>query len=43
MEIAWTESALQSYFRVVDYLLDNWTKKSQLFSKSGIFKFSLTH
>ena len=25
MEIAWTETALDTFFRVIDYLSDNWT------------------
>jgi plasmid stabilization system protein ParE len=25
MEVVWTENALESFFRVVDYLFDHWT------------------
>ena len=27
MEIVWSEEILQNYFRVLDYLLENWTEK----------------
>ncbi len=27
MEIVWTETALESFFKVVDYLFDYWTNK----------------
>ena len=27
MEIVWSEEILQTYFRVLDYLLENWTEK----------------
>jgi hypothetical protein len=25
MEVVWTENALESFFKVVDYLFDHWT------------------
>lgn len=27
MEVIWTDTALETYLAVVNYLLDNWTKK----------------
>ena len=27
MEVVWTEVALESFFKVVDYLYDNWSSK----------------
>ncbi len=27
MEIVWTETALKTFFKVVDYLYDNWSSK----------------
>ena len=28
MEIVWSHEVLESYFKVIDYLLVNWTSKS---------------
>ena len=27
MEIVWSETALETFFKVIDYLFDNWTEK----------------
>ena len=27
MEIVWSETALETFFKVIDYLFDNWTDK----------------
>lgn len=27
MEIVWSETALETFFEVIDYLFDNWTEK----------------
>lgn len=27
MEVVWTETALETFFKVVDYLYDNWSSK----------------
>lgn len=38
MEIVWSESALYSYFRVVDYLLENWTHLELLAFEKNVDK-----